>query len=468
MHKTIDSDYLAVDAFDREYGLEELLPLDFIEDTSRVAAQFLSRKVAILQSEGSVLFRSGSWPEPSLAALAHLIKKDHPEVETRWRLSESEDVLLFPLIHELEPKGYLAIEAESVDGERQIAAGRAAGFFLQQFMHLKHQTLLTAGLHGTVVAESYTQLKEKAEQLALSEEKYRKLAGSLEIEVKRKTEEFRLAQAHMMHQEKLAAIGQLSAGMAHEINNPLGFILSNLKVLKGYGADIASLTGHYSALLASLIKPEDETTSEGAVQKKIQTITSLEKDLDFDFLLSDLNDLIKEAISGAERIQKIIHDLKTVARPGIKDEEIIDINHSIEAVLTVIGNRLGNGLDVVTTFGQVPLVQARAQDLNHVWLSLIINAIDAIDTKGTITIETRNIGDTVEVRVTDTGCGIPAEHLSKIFDPFFTTKDVGKGMGLGLHLVYNLINRLQGHIQVDSKVGQGTCFSVQLPVLGEK
>ena len=463
-----DSDLLEVAPFDRDYALEELLPKKLLEELllsrDRAAAQ---GKLAILHSGGSPYFKTGGWREPALIYLAALIAKEQPEAEIRVNVPDGEEIVLVPLHHELEPKGYLAAAFSDTQPHSKTAFGRTVGFFLRQYMDLKQQTLLTSGLHGTVVAETYTQLNERAEQLARSEEKYRKLADSLEIEVQRKTEEVRLAQAHMMHQEKLAAVGQLSAGMAHEINTPLGFIISNLNTLSQYGEDLATLLARYKALFSTLDAAGTESLADGIV-KEIQAVASAEQELDLAFLLSDLHDLIKESTAGAQKIQKIVSDLKTVARPGIKDEELIDINQSIQAVLTIIGNRLGNGIDVCTDLTPVPLVKARAQDLNHVWLSLLLNAVDAMERGGTLTIATQTCQNRVQVKVSDTGYGIAAVHLSRIFDPFFTTKDVGKGTGLGLHLAYHLINSIDGHIKVESQAGCGTSFWVDLPAAGAR
>ncbi|MEJ2038401.1 MAG: ATP-binding protein [Desulfosarcinaceae bacterium] len=462
MPPTNSSEFLEVESFDREYDLEELLPKEFLETLHKGAGPGVPEKLAVLRPEGSVHYRSGDWTRRSLTFLGEFLAQERPETARRSTPTPEEDILLVPLFHELEPKGYLAADLENTDSDAMV---RVAGFVLQQCMSLKHQILLTSGLHGAVVAESYTRLKNKAEQLAVSERKYRELAGGLEVEVQHKTEEIRLAQAHMMHQEKLAAIGQLSAGMAHEINTPLGFVISNLNTLGGYAKDIEALAAHYHTLSSLLTAPGDASNAD-AVQRQLNTLTAFEKDLDLDFLLSDLQDLVNESITGAERIQKIIIDLKTVARPGIKSEEFVDVNQSIEAVLTIVGNRLGDRIQVSTSLDPVPAVKARPQDLNQVWLSLILNAADAMDSGGCLAIATRADQGLVSIKISDTGSGIPAENLSKIFDPFFTTKDVGKGTGLGLHLVYNLVKSLKGHIQVESRVGRGTSFCVQLPATG--
>ena len=336
---------------------------------------------------------------------------------------------------------------------------------LHLLINLKHQTMLTSGLHGMVVIESYAQLKEKAAQLARSEEKYRQLAANLEIEVQKKTEEIRITHAHLMQQEKLAAIGQLSAGVAHEINNPLGFMISNLHSMRDYARDLGELVKSYRNL-GGLQGRQAKNTQSTSWQQQISEIKDLEKELDADFMLTDLPVLADETISGAERIQKIVTDLKTVARPGENALELIDIHRSIDAVLTILHTRLEKGITIDKAYGSIPLVSGVAQELNQVWLNLLTNAVDAMEGRGTLSIATHVDGDLVTIAISDTGRGIPKENLSKIFDPFFTTKQVGRGMGLGLHLVYQLVRKHNGRIDVNSVQGRGSTFSVAFSVAG--
>jgi signal transduction histidine kinase len=313
-----------------------------------------------------------------------------------------------------------------------------------------------------VVEESYADLKKKAEQLSISEEKYRNLSANLEIEVQKKTEEIRTAHAHMMQQEKMAAIGQLSAGMAHEINNPLGFILSNLTTLTDYAQDLATLMQHYRHL-AALCCGNNRDKDLLSIQAQCKIIEKSEQTLDGAFLLADIPVLVDESLSGAQRIQKIVKDLKAVARPGESEQELINIHESLDAVLTIVQNRISPKIEVRRVFSPVPLLYGYPQEISQVWLNLILNALDALENLGTLTISTQAARDQVVVTISDTGMGIAKSNLPKIFDPFFTTKEVGQGTGLGLHLVYHLISKHGGRIEVQSEPGQGTTFTTHLP-----
>jgi two-component system NtrC family sensor kinase len=181
-------------------------------------------------------------------------------------------------------------------------------------------------------------------------------------------------------------------------------------------------------------------------------------------LMDDMIALAKESLEGARRIHKIVGDLMKVARPGEKALELIDVPASLEAVLTIVSDRIGQDLAIVKDFGPVPGVKAVPRELNQVWLHLLVNAAEASDGCGTIAIVTRLVDHQVAVTISDTGCGISEENLAYIFDPFFTTKPVGDGTGMGLHLAYQIVHQQGGRITVASTPGQGSVFTVFLPV----
>ena len=462
---SFEQEHIEVEPFDREYGLDELLPVGTLEKLDRGSGILWPEKFCLARADGVVYFQSGGWTPEQLKALTDLLSAAQPQNVCCLQGVPGWDALIFPLLYELEIKGYLSIPVTDNGRERQSAAGAAMVQVLHLLISLKHQTMLTSGLHGMVVLGSYAQLKEKAAQLARSEEKYRQLAANLEIEVQKKTEEIRITHAHLMQQEKLAAIGQLSAGVAHEINNPLGFMISNLHSMRDYARDLGELVKSYRNL-GGLQGRQAKNTQGTSWQQQLSEIKDLEKELDADFMLTDLPVLADETISGAERIQKIVTDLKTVARPGENALELIDIHRSIDAVLTILHTRLEKGITIDKAYGSIPLVSGVAQELNQVWLNLLTNAVDAMEGRGTLSIATHVDGDLVTIAISDTGRGIPKENLSKIFDPFFTTKQVGRGMGLGLHLVYQLVRKHNGRIDVNSVQGRGSTFSVAFSVAG--
>ncbi|MDY6852627.1 MAG: ATP-binding protein, partial [Thermodesulfobacteriota bacterium] len=200
------------------------------------------------------------------------------------------------------------------------------------------------------------------------------------------------------------------------------------------------------------------------VLKQIKRISDLETDLDIEFIIQDSPELIQDSLEGTERIKKIVLGLKDFARPEEQGLQPVDINKSINSTLDVVWNKIKDKAAVTKDFGALPLVRIYAQDLNQVFMNILLNAADAIEDRGEIKIVTRALNEYVEVIISDTGAGIPEENLSKIFDPFFTTKKIGAGEGLGLNFAYNIIQKCNGTIDVQSAVGQGTAFTIRIPV----
>jgi two-component system NtrC family sensor kinase len=183
-----------------------------------------------------------------------------------------------------------------------------------------------------------------------------------------------------------------------------------------------------------------------------------------DFVLKDIFELIDESKEGTERIKKIVQDLKDFAHPGQDKPKFADINQNIDSTVNVVWNELKYKADIIKDYGDLPRVQCYPQLLNQVFMNLLINGAQSIEKRGEINIKTRADNGYVEIKISDTGSGIPKENLNRIFDPFFTTKDVGKGTGLGLNVAYNIIKKHHGKIDVKSSVGKGTTFTIKIPV----
>ena len=267
----------------------------------------------------------------------------------------------------------------------------------------------------------------------------------------------------LLQAQKLASIGQLAAGVAHEINNPVGFVSSNLNTLGGYHEDLNQLIQQYRELKDAVVALEDMPLTQ-PVKAMARQIETMEKDIDVDFLQTDAAELLEECLEGTERIKKIVEDLKHFAHPGQDKIQDTDINRELESTLNVVHNELKYKATVTKAFGDLPIIYANPQQLNQVFVNLLVNAAQAIEKTGEIRIQTRHVDDCVEIRISDTGCGIPEGHLVKIFDPFFTTKEVGKGTGLGLNIAFNIIKKHRGDMLVESRVGKGTTFIIKLPV----
>ncbi len=267
-------------------------------------------------------------------------------------------------------------------------------------------------------------------------------------------------QAQLMHADRMASMGTLAAGIAHEINNPVGFVHSNLGALEKYVHRMTEFLDFCGAFWAS----EDLATLP-AVQEFLRQAARKREDLKLDYVLADIPKLIGRSKEGTERIKKIVSDLKTFARSdeGVGD---VDINQTIELALNIAWNEIKYKAEVIRDFAEVPRVRGSSTALGQVFLNILVNAAQAIADKGTITIKTWEAAGWVRVRISDTGCGIAPEHIKKIFDPFFTTKPPGKGTGLGLNIAYNIIRRHNGRIEVESRQGEGTSFTIVLPVGG--
>ncbi len=282
-------------------------------------------------------------------------------------------------------------------------------------------------------------------------------------ELARALDEIRNTQAHMVHTEKMASIGQLAAGVAHEINNPVGFVGSNLNTLAEYQSDLSLLIQEYRKLMRELKESPDAGKCE-SILEQVQQIETLENDLDVDYLITDTNDLIEESIEGTDRIKKIVADLKDFAHPGEDKLKPSDINKNLESTLNVVWNELKYKATVTKDFGELPYIICNPHQLNQVFMNILVNAAQAIEKQGEIAISTRAVDDAVEIKFRDTGSGIEPKSVGRIFDPFFTTKEVGKGTGLGLHLAYNIIKKHNGSVNVESELGVGTTFTIRLPV----
>lgn len=253
----------------------------------------------------------------------------------------------------------------------------------------------------------------------------------------------------MVRAEKMASIGGIAAGVAHEINNPIGFINSNLQTLKNYVTDLKPIVEELRAHC-----PETDP-----LQTRIAKV-------DLDFMLGDIETLVRESEDGVRRVVKIVKDLKTYSRSDNGPPEDGDLLACIESALSLSRNETKYVADIVTELAPLPSVRCHPVQVTQVLVNLIVNAAHAIQGHGTIWVRSRQEGDAVVLEVADSGSGISAENVSRIFDPFFTTKDPGKGTGLGLSLSYEIVERHGGDIKVSSRLGEGSTFSVRLPIAG--
>lgn len=319
------------------------------------------------------------------------------------------------------------------------------------------------GIHGYLIKPF-----EKNELLIYVEHALRRMElerknsayrDSLEQQVRERTEnlerackELKSSQEQLLHQERLATIGHLAAGVAHEINNPTGYIGSNLGTLSKYLGRINEYHRLFTDCLPLL--PEEQRAALLLEKKRLK----------IDFLLEDSREVIADSLEGVEKISRIVAGLKSFSR---KEQDCcgnVNINDCLENALTVAWNELKYKADVKKEYGDIPLISCYPNQIGQVFVNLLVNAAHAIEGRGTITIRTFRGNDHLSVAISDTGCGIAPPLREKIFEPFFTTKKDGLGTGLGLSIVREIIGRHKGEISLESEEGKGTTFTVHLPV----
>jgi PAS domain S-box-containing protein len=260
-----------------------------------------------------------------------------------------------------------------------------------------------------------------------------------------------VAQSQLLQSEKMASIGVLAAGVAHEINNPIGFVNSNLGCLQRYTQSLLQLLDAYEALESTLAAPDREA------------IARLKAETDAAYLREDFGSLLSESLDGLDRVKRIVRDMKDFSHVDHADLQHANLESGLDSTLNVVWNEVKYKAEVSKEYGGVPDIVCYPSQLNQVFMNLLVNAAHAIDEQGRITLRTGHDEGWIWIEVEDTGAGIPPENLGRIFEPFFTTKPVGKGTGLGLSLSYGIVQKHGGRIDVSSEVGKGTLFRVLLP-----
>ncbi len=321
--------------------------------------------------------------------------------------------------------------------------------------------LMKAQLEVEQIVEQRTEQLASANQALREDAARRELA---EIEVRKRNEELNLlnsklmaAQEHLVQSEKLASIGQLAAGVAHEINNPIGYIFSNFGSLENYLASMFEMLAAYEGAEGENPTPDAKNLVKTTKQR-----------VELDFLKEDIPVLMRESKEGIVRVRKIVQDLKDFSHVDTNpDWQSVDLTQGIDSTLNVVNNEIKYKADVVKEYADLPPVQCLPSQINQVVMNLVVNAAHAMSgpERGKITLRTGVAGDKVWLEVADTGSGIPKDVLPRIFDPFYTTKPVGKGTGLGLSLSYGIVQKHHGTIDVKTEIGQGTTFRVTLPIM---
>lgn len=397
-------------AFDREFGLAELLAGIPRDKLQKALVLQLGGALRLLDEGGAVLMGAAEAAPGSRRA---------------------------PLALELEPIGYL--ECACTDDARLKGAVLMVELLLRGVARYK----MASGLHLEAVQADYETLRRKHDALEESEARYKALSEELEQRVRDQVRVIEETSRQLYQAEKLASVGRLAAGVAHEINNPIGFVRSNLSTSQAYVAKLAEL--------------QDAIRSGVDARQRWQ-------DLDMDFVLEDFADLLKESVGGIDRVARIVADLKGFSNVDRGEEEMADLNDSLRQACSVIEGQLPEGVTLVQELGVLPRILCLPGYLNQAFLNLMENAVQAVKGGGEVKVSSEHVDREILVRISDNGCGIPADVLPRIFEPFFTTRDVGQGTGLGLPVVRDIVQVHGGRVEVQSELGSGTTFVIHLPV----
>jgi signal transduction histidine kinase/DNA-binding NarL/FixJ family response regulator len=345
--------------------------------------------------------------------------------------------------------------AEMAEGIRAIIRGDREEFYLeypchspneQRWFHAK-ATNFSGDLSKKVVVAHENITERKLAEIELQEH---------EKELDQALKELKEAQARVVQQEKMASIGQLAAGVAHEINNPMGYITSNLNSL-----------GKYAEKLAQYIELQEQTLERCADEFTKSLLAEMKGHIKLDFMMKDFRNLIAESREGSTRVSKIVQDLKSFSRAEGDEAIASDLNACIESTINVVHNEIKYVAELQLHLGEIPAVVCRPQQIGQVVMNLLVNAAHSISENGVITLTTKQVDDAVEISVADNGSGISPENMQKIFEPFFTTKESGKGTGLGLAISCDIIRKHGGELLVQSELGKGSTFIIRLPIKPE-
>lgn len=346
------------------------------------------------------------------------------------------------------------------DGD--IRGGLSTSIPMQPYLANEHKTSVRLAFsHGVIWFIGFVGLclaGRRAHHLKIERKRVRDWLKNqnilLEAELERRQQENQQVQLQLLQSEKLASIGQLAAGIAHEINNPIGFVNSNLNALNHHIADIFEVLNSYESLLEH--EPVNPDT--------VEIIGKLKLQKELDYLKNDIPQLIAESCEGLIRVCNIIQDLKNFSRVDSNDWELVDLHKCLDSTLNILRSELKYRCTIHKVYGDIPLLYCLASQINQVFMNVLVNAAQAIKDQGDITIHTLKSADEVWVEISDSGQGIAPEHIKRIFEPFFTTKPAGKGTGLGLSISQNIVQKHDGRIEIISAVNIGTTFRICLPI----
>lgn len=368
--------------------------------------------------------------------------------------------LAFPVRYEIEVAGALVIGpvAEKNDLSQARATGKLLAGLTELILWTNLKQSLMIDAQSQIMAFNYEEIVQKNKELEESEGRYRELAEGLEVKVAEKTAELKKAYVKLLQADKMASIGQLAAGVAHEINNPLAFIKSNINSSFQMIGELVETIKTCRAVSAELSDSSDPRL------QPLKEIFAGRAGQDLDDLVKDFKSLGAETLEGIARVQKIVSDLKEFSHIDDAQVSLLDVHKALDTTLSVLRYELRPGIKIVRRYGDsLPPIKCHPHQIGQVLMNVLLNAIQAIDDQGEIMIRTSSADGMVRIEIGDTGPGIPPENLPRIFEPFFTTKPVGQGTGTGLSVCYQAIKAHGGTIEAASKEGKGTVITIMLP-----
>ncbi len=398
--------------FERNFNLTELLPKRSFARIKKALEQMGMNSFQIVDIENRAILESGR---------------------------EHRDLMRIELSPELEPVGYLMFQADKME------LAESAVNFLVELMQTNWRYQMASNIHLQVSQQDYQDLKEQHQLLTESEKKYKELSEHLEERVDCQLKQIEDSQRQLYEAEKMASVGQLAAGVAHEINNPIGFISSNLNAAKEYIDDLYTLF------------------------EKFQAVPELSSRCDYDpqevqEIFTDFNSLLLESSDGAKRVSTIVSDLKAFSNIDQSELASICLSESIEQVARVFLTSVGNRVNLKTDIATLHKTLCKPAHINQLLLNLLHNAAEAVTDDQEIILGCRMEGEKISLTVEDKGIGMDEETLKKAFEPFYTTHEVGAGTGLGLTVSRDIVKAHGGEIIVTSQINQGTKVKILLPV----
>ncbi len=367
-----------------------------------------------------------------------------------------------PLITYIEQLDITLEEQEYLQKEFTVCLKKSKAFEFQYNRTLIDKTAIKNILNASITEieiqkKIIQESKDEINRTLTEVDKQHKLIEIKNKELNTVLHNLKEAQQQLVMSEKMASLGQLTAGVAHEINNPINFVSANVKPLKEDLEDIIDSIHEYERVI-----------TENKLEHFFAKTQEENRKKDLEFTLKEVRELLKGIEEGAHRTSDIVKGLRNFSRLDQNVVKSTDINEGIESTLAILHSSYKDRVTIEKDFGNIPEVACLPGEINQVFMNILSNAIQAITGEGTIYIKTLQVDEEVHISIRDSGSGMPDATLHKIFEPFFTTKDVGKGTGLGLSISYGIVKKHQGIIEVTSEIGKGTEFIIKLPIKQEK